>query len=99
MPLTPKQRRYLRSLAHHRKPVVIIGNAGLTPAVINEIDQCLARHELIKIKINNELNDKHKKISADICAKTASERVQDIGRVLIVYRVKKEPEIIFPDKD
>ena len=96
MPLTPKQRRYLRSLAHHRKPVVIIGNAGLTPSVINEIDQCLARHELIKIKNNRELKSDRKEITEKICAQTNCDWVQDIGHISIVYRPKKDPDITLP---
>jgi len=96
MPLTPKQRRYLRSLAHHRKPLVIIGNAGLTPSVINEIDQCLTRHELIKIKNNSDLKTDRKEITDKICAQTKSNWVQDIGRILIVYRPKNDPDITLP---
>lgn len=96
MSLKPKQRRYLRSLAHHRKPVVIIGSAGLTPSLVNEIDQCLAIHELIKIKNNSESKIKRKEIAEEICARTGSDWVQDIGRISIVYRAKKNPEIILP---
>ena len=96
MHITPKQRRYLRSLAHHRKPVAIVGAAGLTPAVINEIDNCLMRHELIKIKINKLLKSARKEITAEICDRMGCQRVQDIGRITIVYRAKKDPQIILP---
>jgi len=96
MHITPKQRRYLRSLAHHRKPVAMIGTAGLTPAVINEIDLSLMRHELIKIKINRPLKSTRKEIIAEICARMGCQWVQEIGRVAIVYRAKKDPDITFP---
>jgi RNA-binding protein len=96
MHLTPKQRRYLRSLAHHRNPVAMIGAAGLTPAVVNEIDQCLKRHELIKIKINRPSKSPRKEIIVEICEQTGCQWVQDIGHITIVYRAKKNPEIIFP---
>jgi len=96
MSFTPKQRRYLRSLAHHRKPVVIIGHSGLTPAVMREIDQCLSQHELIKIKINSESKTKRKEIAESICRQTGSERVQDIGHMTTVYRAGTEPEISLP---
>jgi len=96
MSLTPKQRRYLRSLAHNRKPVVIIGNAGLTPSVVNEIDVSLTRHELIKIKLNSELRNKHHEEAEKICRQTGSEWVQDIGRISIIYRPKKDPVIELP---
>lgn len=96
MSLTPKQRRHLRSLAHHLKPVAIIGDAGLTSSVINEIDRCLTRHELIKVKINNALKTKRKEIAEEICSQTGSAWVQDIGRISIVYRAKKDPVIRLP---
>jgi RNA-binding protein len=96
MSLTPKQRRYLRSLAHHRKPVAMIGTAGLTSAVIKEIDQCLSRHELIKIKINRALRSERKEITDEVCTHTGCQWVQDIGRMAIIYRAKKNPAITLP---
>jgi len=48
--LTPAQRQFLKGLAHTRQPVVMIGNQGLTAAVLKEIDHALAAHELVKIK-------------------------------------------------
>jgi len=74
----------------------MIGNAGLTPSVLTEIDQCLARHELIKIKINNKLKNKRKEMTEEICAQTGSTWIQDIGRISIVYRAKKDPVITLP---
>ena len=52
MAVNDKQRRYLKGLAHPLKPVVMIGNSGLTPAVLNEIEQALSHHELIKVRVS-----------------------------------------------
>ena len=50
MQLTERQRKHLRRLAHHMKPVVQVGNSGLTDSLVAELNSCLTRHELIKIK-------------------------------------------------
>ena len=50
MALNVRQRQHLKALAHHRKPVVQVGNAGITAAVIKEIELALGRHELLKIR-------------------------------------------------
>ena len=79
MPLTGKQKHYLRGLAHHRKPVVMVGEAGLTENVIAEIDQALAHHELIKVKIRLGDRTERRQAIAAICEKTACEEVQAIA--------------------
>lgn len=96
MPLTPKQKSYLRSLAHKLKPVVIVGNAGLTEAVINEIDLTLAHHELIKIKLGAGERLARDRMCEEICTKTNSDRVQTLGRIATIYRGSKEPAIKLP---
>ena len=53
-PLTPTQRRELRAKAHHLHPVVIVGQHGLTAAVLHEIDVNLLAHELIKVRVFSE---------------------------------------------
>jgi len=91
--LTPGQRSFLRSLAHPLKPVVATGQAGLTTAVLNEIERSLAHHELIKIKVNFEDRDTRKKQSEIICQKTGCQRVQNIGRIVVLYRPADIPGI------
>lgn len=96
MPLTGKQKHYLRGLAHHRKPVVMVGDAGLTENVIAEIDQALAYHELIKVKIRlGDRPERQQAIDA-ICEKTACEVVQVIGQVAVFYRKATPPAIKLP---
>lgn len=86
MPLSPAQRRKLRSLAHPLKPVVMLGQAGLTPAVIQEADNALEHHELIKVRIAAGDRDELRRRLADIARETKAELVQSIGHIGVFYR-------------
>ncbi len=97
MPLTPKQRKYLKALAHHRKPVVHVGNAGVTPAVIREIELALGRHELIKIRLPGVERETRAEMLNKICAAAAAEAVQEIGRVAVIYRPAEKPRVVLPE--
>lgn len=96
--LSGSQRKYLRSQAHHLKPLVIIGRNGITEQVISAIDLVLKDHELIKIKFGDFKEDK-KEISEEIAQTTKSETVGIIGNIAIFYRQQPDPEkrkIILP---
>lgn len=90
--LTPAERRALRARAHHLHPVVMIGEAGLTPGVLREIDHALKSHELIKIRVLGEARAERKKLMADICGSLATHAVQHLGRILVLFRPRPEPE-------
>ncbi|MDP1534781.1 MAG: YhbY family RNA-binding protein [Rubrivivax sp.] len=94
--LTPAQRQFLKGLAHTRQPVVMIGNQGLTPAVLKEVDLALNAHELIKIKASTDEPDTRRAWMEEICATTNAAPVQQIGKVLVVYRAAAKPIIILP---
>jgi RNA-binding protein len=94
--LTPAQRQHLRSLAHSRQPVVMIGNNGLTPAVMKEIDLALSSHELIKIKAASDEPDTRRAWLEEISAATGAAPVQQIGKVLVMYRAADKPVIVLP---
>ncbi|MDH5650105.1 MAG: ribosome assembly RNA-binding protein YhbY [Gammaproteobacteria bacterium] len=96
MTLTGKQRNHLRGLAHHQNPVVIIGNAGLSDAVKNEIDLALTTHELIKIKLPGGDREERQMLVQQICEVSRAEFVQLIGRTAVVYRAANEPLIVLP---
>lgn len=96
MELTSKQRNHLRSLAHDRQPVVTIGQRGITPAVLNEIDLALGHHELLKIRLQAADRDAREEMTRTICAETASAWVQNIGRIAIIYRPAEKPAIVLP---
>lgn len=96
MPLTGKQRHFLRSLAHHKKPVVTIGDAGLSPNVLAEIDLALAHHELIKVKLRGADREQRKTMISAICEQAACESVQQIGQIAVFYRPAKDSKIRLP---
>ena len=98
MPLTSKQRSFLRSQAHHLKPVVTLGSAGLTEGVMNEIKLAVEHHELIKIKIHTGDRDELKEAAEQISKKSNSELVQIIGHIAIIYRPAKKPVLKLPNK-
>ncbi len=68
----------------------MIGQSGLTEAVLSEIELALDNHELIKIKIQSDDRDLRSQISAEICSKTEAEFIQSIGKIIVIYR--KNPE-------
>ena len=97
MSLNNKQIRFLRAMAHSLKPVVLIGGAGLTDNVINEINQALDDHELIKVRVNADDRDDKKDMIERIARQTEAEQVQTIGHIGIFYRHNKnKPKIDLP---
>jgi len=96
MNLNKKQIQHLKGLAHPLKPVVLLGNNGLTEAVVAEIDYALSHHELIKIKIPSDDRENRVLIIDAICRETQSEKVQVIGKTLVIYRPTVEKKIRLP---
>jgi RNA-binding protein len=86
--LTPTQRRALKAHAHHIEPVVIIGDAGLTPAVLREIDIHLKSHELIKIRVAGDDRAARVAMISTISEALAASAVQQIGTILVMFRQK-----------
>ncbi len=84
--LTPDQRRYLKSLAHHLNPVVMIGNNGLTDSVIREIAVNLDAHELIKIRVLGHERELREQYLQQSCNDLGAAPVQHIGKLLLIYR-------------
>jgi len=95
--LTAKQRKFLRAKAHELKPVVIIGAAGLTENIHNEIDIALEHHELIKVRINSANKESREKLVTSICSKSDGIAVQTIGHILVLFRKVKQAKIILPN--
>jgi RNA-binding protein len=79
------EKKKLKAQAHPLNPVVMIGQAGLTPAVLKEINLALDTHELIKVKIRAE-RDERNIIRQQISADTRAELVQSIGQVAVFFR-------------
>ena len=95
--LTPKQRQFLKAQAHHLKPVVHIGKAGVTEALARELDVMLESLELIKLKLNqNTFEDLETTLEALTRKVEGLEPVWTIGRTLLVFRPSRNKPTAFP---
>jgi len=97
MPLTDTQRKHLRRLGHDRNPIVLVGQGGISPNLVAELDRALNDHELVKVRArvgDRELRDQ---IINELATATRSELVQRIGHVALYYRPYPEkPGILLP---
>lgn len=96
MNLSTKQKQHLKGLAHSLKPVVLLGNNGLTEGVLVEIEQALGHHELIKVKVAAEDRETKALIVDAIVRETGANNVQVIGKVLVLYRPSDAHKIVLP---
>jgi len=95
--LTPAERRALKARAHHLQPVVMIGDAGLTPEVLREIDINLKSHELIKIRVLGDDRSARSGMVDAICGPLAASPVQHIGKILVIFRPRPDdPQVPVP---
>ncbi len=105
MPLSSQQIRILKAESHRLKlkPVVMIGQHGLSENVINELEQSLAHHELIKVRIPALEKNEKKELVNTICQKLNSESVQTIGHVTVLFRqnpkIKRFAKLLRPKAD
>jgi RNA-binding protein len=86
MALTEKLKRELRGRGHALKPVVSIGSAGLSEAVLREIDLSLEHHELMKIKITGTDRETRRDLIDRLCSACGAELVQGVGHIALIYR-------------
>jgi RNA-binding protein len=98
IPITDPQRRWLKKQAHHLKPVVLLGQAGLSDAVLAEIERALDHHELIKVRVNGGDRDERDAQVEAIAERTASDVVQRIGNTASYFRAnpKLADRIVLP---
>ena len=95
--LSPQERKALKVRAHHLNPVVLIGDAGLSPTVLREIDVALRSHELIKVRISGDERADRAKAAEVICGELGAAVVQQIGKLLVLFR-RRPPEAETPSK-
>ena len=86
--LTPAERSALRSQAHDLSPVVMIGESGLTPAVVKEADTALKAHGLIKVRVFGDDREARVSYYETLCEQLGAAPVQHIGKLLVLYRPK-----------
>ena len=96
--LTPADRKALRARAHHLDPVVMIGDGGLSRAVLAEADRALGAHELIKIRVLGDDRAQRQALLTEICSALGCAPVQSIGKLLVVYRPKPIEDTAAPKR-
>lgn len=96
--LTNAQKRYLKTLAHQRKPIVIIGAHGLSAALLHEVQAALAHHELIKVRVNAEQRTAREALITELCLAAQAVLIQRVGHVVTLFRRNVEtPRIVWLD--
>lgn len=88
--LTTRERTQLKARAHHLKPLVRVGQAGVSDAFIAEVDRALSHHELIKVRVDTDDRETREVLADDICARTGAASVQRLGKTLVLWRPKPE---------
>lgn len=95
--LTNPQKRHLKALAHARKPIIIIGDKGMTPAVLHETLLALDHHELIKIRVNAGDRATRETMIEEVCAMSGATLIQRVGHIATLFRRNPEaPRIEWP---
>ncbi|ORU90045.1 MAG: RNA-binding protein [Cycloclasticus sp. symbiont of Poecilosclerida sp. M] len=90
MSLSNQQKKSLKTHAHSLKPVIMLGQNGLTESVLDEIELGLNHHELIKVKITADSRDEKKEVINKIAELTQSQLIQAIGFVAVYFRENPE---------
>ncbi len=94
MTLTGKQKRYLRSLAHHLTPIFQVGKGGMNDHLVRHIEEAIEKRELIKVSVlNNCLENRHE-IAADLATGSGAHLVQVIGGVIVLYKESRDYKTI-----
>ena len=90
--LEARQRKHLRRIAHRLDPIVIVGERGLSEAVVGETDRALDDHELIKARIDMSDRVARKSCSRELAERCRADLVQEIGKVIVLYRESADPD-------
>ena len=91
---TASQQKFLRSKAHRLKPIVWIGQNGLTDSVRAELETALDHHELIKVKLHIDDRELRNEMVKDICETTHSTKIQGIGSIVSIYRGNEQEPVL-----
>jgi RNA-binding protein len=91
MSLSPEQRREYRGIAHNLKPVIIVGDKGLSEGLQEELERALNDHELIKVKVASTDREVRQEAITELCKASGAELVQTIGKIAVILRRAKKP--------
>ena len=89
MSLSSKERKEFKARAHHLKPVILVGQKGVSDGVVQETDIALNRHELIKVQIQGDDRDERLNAAISLADKLGAELVSHIGKTYILYRASE----------
>jgi RNA-binding protein len=90
MSVSADRKKSLRTIGHKLNPIVTIASNGLSEGVLLELNRALDDHELIKVKLGIAERDERKALVAEIVALPNIELIQEIGKVIILYRANKK---------
>lgn len=96
--LTGKQKRYLRSLAHHLDPIFQVGKGGVNENMVKQIREALEARELIKVSVLQNCDMDKKNVAQELANGSNAELVQIIGNVIVLYKESEErKQIVLPN--
>ncbi len=90
MPISADRKKQFRSIGHKLNPIVTIAGNGLSEGVLLELNRALDDHELIKVKLAITEREERKELTAQLQALSNVELIQEIGKVVILYRGNKK---------
>jgi RNA-binding protein len=97
MELTESQKKFLRGLGHQLKPVITVGDNGLSESLLKEFSSTIDHHELIKVRVRSGDRKVRDQLISDLCASQSASLVTRIGNVALIYRRNKEkPKLPLP---
>lgn len=97
MELTERQKKFLRRESHNMKPVVTVGDKGVTDALVAELDGALEHHELLKIKVRVGDRDARNELIGELCSRSGALLVSRVGNIAALFRPrKKDSSIVLP---
>lgn len=91
MALNQEHKKQFKSIGHHLKPVLIVGENGLTEGVLAELERALNDHELIKVKFNLSEREDRRTLMEELCQSAKCDLIQTIGKMALIYR-KAQPQ-------
>ncbi len=92
--LTGKQKRYLRSLAHHVNPIFQVGKGGVNDHLLRHISEALEVRELIKVTVLNNCMEDRGEVAEQLAKGAGAELVQVIGKMVVLYKESREHKTI-----
>ncbi len=97
MKLSEPQKKFLRGRGHSLKPVLTVGDAGLSESLLKEFDSTIRHHELIKVRVRAPQRSERDKLIDDLCVRGPAFLISRIGNVALLYRFNTDkPRIVLP---